>query len=121
MLWMLFADERLSDRILEWKKQAPLIIASFRRDYARMNNTQSVTDLLTCLESRSPMFKKHWNHHEAQGKCQGIRTFQINDIGMVPFDHKTIIVDEEKQLRLVYYAAQPGDDATDRFHAILVK
>lgn len=104
MLWMLFADDRLNSRIVEWAVQAPQVLASFRRDFARAPEDESMVALVGALEEVSPSFKALWNQHDVHGRCEGRRSFMIEGMGAVAFDHSSFIVDEEKHLRLVFYA-----------------
>lgn len=105
MLWMLFADDRLSSRIVEWPVQAPQVLASFRRDFAQAPEDESMVALVDALERMSPSFRTLWNQHDVHGRCEGRRSFMIEGQGPVAFDHSSFIVDEAKHLRLVFYAA----------------
>jgi hypothetical protein len=51
--------------------------------------------------------------------CEGRRSFRVDGIGPVAFDHTTLIVDADKHLRLVFYAAMKGREASERFTARL--
>ena len=104
MLWMLFSDEQLSSRIAEWDRQAPQILASFRRDFAKAPNDEEMMGLVKTLELAAPAFRLLWNRHDVHGHCEGRRSFLIEGQGHVVFDHSTFIVDEERNLRLVVYA-----------------
>lgn len=104
MLWMLFADDGLSNRIVEWHMQAPQVLASFRRDFARAPEDDGMIALVKALEQVSAAFKALWNRHDVHGRCEGRRTFLIDGIGPVVFDHSSFLVDEEQHLRLVFYA-----------------
>jgi transcriptional regulator with XRE-family HTH domain len=105
MLWMLFADDRLNSRIVEWAVQAPQVLASFRRDFAQAPEDESMVALVEALEQVSSSFRTLWNQHDVHGRCEGRRSFMIEGQGPVVFDHSSFIVDEEKHLRLVFYAA----------------
>ncbi len=105
MLWMLFADDRLNSRIMEWAVQAPQVLASFRRDFAQAPEDESMVALVEALEQASLSFRTLWNQHDVHGRCEGRRSFMIDGQGPVAFDHSSFIVDEEKHLRLVFYAA----------------
>ncbi len=109
MLWMLFADDRLNRRIVGWHLQAPQVLASFRRDFARAPEDESMIGLVRALERVSSSFRTLWNQYDVHGRCDGRRSFIVEGQGTVAFDHSSFIVDEEKHLRLVYYAV-----ATDR-------
>jgi len=111
MLWMLFADDRLHRRIVEWDTQAPQILASFRRDYAQAPDDEDMVELVGMLERTSPLFRSLWHRHDVHGRCEGRRSFVVDGIGPVAFDHATFTVDQERHLRLVFYAAAEGDDA----------
>ncbi|MGU3577050.1 helix-turn-helix transcriptional regulator [Brucellaceae bacterium C25G] len=104
MLWMLFADNHLSSRIVEWSAQAPQVLASFRRDFALAPEDESMTELIETLEQLSPSFKALWHQHDVHGRCEGRRSFLVEGREPVTFDHSSFIIDEEKHLRLVFYA-----------------
>ncbi|MBF4651960.1 transcriptional regulator, partial [Serratia marcescens] len=119
MLWMLFADPQLNERLLEWEAQAPQILASFRRDYARAPEDEVMRQRVQALERVSPPFRRLWRQHDIHGRCQGRRSFTLPEIGPVTFDHASFIVDEENHLRLVMYSALPDEPASAAFEALL--
>lgn len=112
MLWMLFADKRLSGRMEGWEKEAPLIVAGFRRGNTKLAPSKMTDAMIAALELRSPLFKKLWSRHEAKGECSGTRIITIDKIGPVLFDHKSMQVDSDRHLSLVYYHAR--NDSMDR-------
>ncbi|QCR38286.1 helix-turn-helix transcriptional regulator [Nissabacter sp. SGAir0207] len=105
MLWMLFADERLSSRIVEWAAQAPQVLASFRRDFAQAPEDEGMVALVETLTHLSAPFEQLWHQHDVHGRCEGRRSFLIEGQGAVAFNHASFIVDQDKHLRLVFYAA----------------
>lgn len=104
MLWMLFADDRLSSRIVDWSGEASQILASFRRDFAKAPYDEDMIGLVDALERSSQGFQQLWRRHAIHGRCQGRRGFVVEERGPVAFEHCTFVVDEEKHLRLVVYA-----------------
>jgi transcriptional regulator with XRE-family HTH domain len=106
MLWMLFGDQILSDRIRDWEEQAPLFVASFRRDFAQASNDREMVELVAALEEISPLFRSLWRSQSVQGRCQGRRSFEMGGIGFVEFDHSTLIVNADEHVRLALYAAK---------------
>lgn len=56
MLWMLFADPELNQRLIGWLEQAPQILASFRRDYARAPQDATMLQRIQALSDVSPNF-----------------------------------------------------------------
>ena len=119
MLWMLFGDDRLSGRMLDWTAQAPQVLASFRRDFAQAPEDAAMLSLVESLEAVSPAFTMLWRRHDVHGKCEGRRSFLLDGIGPVTFDHSSFIVDAEKHLRLVYYAAVADHPRSVAFEEIV--
>lgn len=115
MLWMLFSDDALSGRIVDWLRQAPRIVASFRRDFAQAPDDADMAALVDALLGASPLFAELWRRHDVHGCCRGERSFVIDGAGSVSYEHATFIVDEDRQLRLVIYAAAaaPGEPSPD--------
>lgn len=119
MLWMLFADPELNQRLMGWQEQAPQILASFRRDYARAPQDDTMLQRIQALSEVSPQFRQLWQQHDIHGRCQGQRTFLVARAGEVTFEHASFIVDEDNHLRLVMYSAQPDCPASAAFEAML--
>ncbi|WP_422528074.1 helix-turn-helix transcriptional regulator [Serratia fonticola] len=119
MLWMLFADPELNQRLMGWQEQAPQILASFRRDYARAPQDDTMLQRIQALSEVSPQFRQLWQQHDIHGRCQGQRTFLVAGAGEVTFEHASFIVDEDNHLRLVMYSAQPDCPASAAFEAML--
>lgn len=111
MMWMLFADDRLNSRISEWDSQAGLFVASFRRDFAQAPDDAAMANLVSRLETKSGLFRSLWRGHSVHGRCRGRRSFDVEGIGRVEFDHTTLVVSAEDHLRLALYAATDDDDA----------
>lgn len=84
MLWMLFADPQLNERLLEWEAQAPQILASFRRDYARAPEDEVMRQRVQALERVSPPFRRLWRQHDIHGRCQGRRSFTLRKSARSP-------------------------------------
>ena len=119
MLWMLFADPELNQRLVGWQEQAPQILASFRRDYACAPQDATMLQHIQSLSDISPQFRQLWQQHDIHGRCQGQRTFVVAGAGEVTFEHASFIVDEENHLRLVMYSAQPDCPTSAVFEALL--
>jgi len=50
-----------------------------------------------------------------QWPLPGIRHFQIEGVGHVMLEHTTLTIDEERHLRLVYYAVKSGTPQSHAF------
>lgn len=107
LLWLLFTDPILRERFVGWDKQAPEMLSSFRRDYARAKQEADIHELVDELESVSPEFKLWWRQHEVHASCSGVRSLLVDGVP-TPFEHTSLTIDEDRHLRLVVYA-QPLD------------
>lgn len=105
LLWLLFTDARLRERLDDWEKQAPLMLSNFRRDFARATQEADIHELVNELERVSPEFKTCWRTHDVRTCCHGVRNLVI-DGQSEPFEHTSLTVDEDRHLRLVVYARQ---------------
>lgn len=121
MLWMWFADDRLHGRMAEWENQAPQILASFYRDYAQAPEDEAMNDLVMSLEASSPLFKMLWTRHDVHGRCQGRRNFEIDGVGVVAFEHQTLVVDTDRHLRMAFYATIPDQPNGTRFDNLCLR
>ncbi|MCE8025706.1 helix-turn-helix transcriptional regulator [Billgrantia aerodenitrificans] len=108
LLWMLFTSPGMRELFSPWDEQALQILSSFRRDFVRAIHDTDITGLVAELENVSPDFKAWWQQQDIHGPCQGIRHLQIPTVGQVEFEHTSLSIDEDRHLRLVYYAAKEG-------------
>ncbi|MGF3092372.1 helix-turn-helix transcriptional regulator [Cronobacter sakazakii] len=105
LLWLLFTDPALRTRVVDWEKQAPLMLSSFRRDFTRASQSTDIQELVDELEHVSPEFKTWWRQHHVHAPCNGVRRLLIEE-NPVPFEFTSLTVDEDRHLRLVVYAQQ---------------
>ncbi|ARS53350.1 helix-turn-helix transcriptional regulator [Kushneria konosiri] len=105
LLWMLFAEPALQALMHDWENEVAAILSSFRRDYIKASDDPAMPSLVQMLEGVSETFRTLWHQHEVHAPCQGRRWFNIEGVGPVEFEHTSLIIDESRHLRLVYYAA----------------
>lgn len=103
LLWILFTDPVLRERLVDWQDQALQMLSNFRRDYAHATQEADIQALVTKLQKTSPEFKEWWNRHDVDSPCQGVRVIDINGRPTL-FDHTSMTVDADRHLRLVVYA-----------------
>jgi transcriptional regulator with XRE-family HTH domain len=119
LLRMTFADPALRRYALAWEKDAPRLLASFRRDFAVAPNDEALGNFISEFERLSPEFRAWWRSHDVDGWTRGLSALDVRDVGPVRFEHEMLTVDEDRHLRLVVYAAQPADANTPAFEAML--
>lgn len=115
LLWMLFTYPAMRELFTPWEEQARQILSSFRRDFVRATQAADIAALVKELEKASPDFRDCWRQQDIQGSCQGVRDLHIAALGKVTFEHITLTIDEDRHLKLVYYAARQGCSQTCAF------
>jgi len=105
LLWLLFTDPLLRQRLVGWEEQAPLMLSSFRRDYARATQEADIHALVQELEKVSPEFKRWWRRHDVHAPCAGVRQLTI-DGEQGAYEHTSLTIDADRHLRLIVYARQ---------------
>ncbi|PQK90370.1 helix-turn-helix transcriptional regulator [Pantoea ananatis] len=108
-LWLLFNDELYRKLMQPFDDQLVQMVNSFRRDYAKSPYDHEINALIERLNESSLLFRELWQSHDIYGPCSGIRDFYIKDIGPAKFDHYSLIVDDQKNIRMVYYAVQDAN------------
>ncbi len=115
LLWLLFTAPTIRTLFDPWDDQALQILSSFRRDFVRAPLDPDIGTLVKDLEKVDTEFRTWWRQHDIHGPCQGVRHLRIPDIGLVVFDHTSLTIDVDRDLRLVYYAAREGPAASRLF------
>ncbi|MCQ2031259.1 helix-turn-helix transcriptional regulator [Stutzerimonas zhaodongensis] len=119
-LWLLFTAPLMRALLDPWEDQALQILSSFRRDFVRAPLDPDIGSLVKNLGKVDPDFRSWWRQQDIHGPCQGIRNFNIGAIGNVVFDHTSLIIDVDQDLRLVYYAAKEEQAQSTLFEQWLV-
>ena len=114
-LWLLFTESSFRNLLDPWRDQASQILSSFRRDFVRAPLDPEIGTLVKDLEKCDPDFKMWWRQHDIHGPCQGVRYLQVQEVGAVVFDHTSLMIDIDRDLRLVCYAAKEGQVQSARF------
>lgn len=104
LLWLLFTDPLLHQRVDAWEEQAPLMLSSFRHDFTRGTQEADIRELVNELERVSPEFKHWWRQHDVHASCNGLRKLVLDG------QHTSLTVDEDRHLRLVVYTQQQPSD-----------
>ncbi|HRL20956.1 helix-turn-helix transcriptional regulator [Alcaligenes sp. SDU_A2] len=112
-LWMLFTDERTRVRMQDWKEQLPGLVAGFRRDFVAAQLAPDFVELVNELERVSPEFKVLWRQQDIQQACRGRAWFGLEGQPMRQYEHTTLIVDQDKHLRLQVHVPVEEADYSD--------
>jgi len=108
LLWLLFTDAAMYERLDAWKEQAQRMLSSFRRGFAKALQETDIHDLVNELERVSPEFKAWWRQHNVHASCHHGHKLVV-DGQIVAFEHTSLTVDENRHLKLVVYIRQQED------------
>ncbi|UYG00710.1 helix-turn-helix transcriptional regulator [Halomonas sp. GD1P12] len=111
LLWLLFTDPAIRALFDPWQAQARQMLGSFKRDAARAPADPALNALVETLSQVDEEFRVWWPDQEIHGPCLGVRTLSVAPLGAVEVEHISLTIDDERHLRLVYYAAR--DDALE--------
>ncbi|KQR57988.1 XRE family transcriptional regulator [Acidovorax sp. Leaf160] len=115
LLWMLFADGPTQALFDPWDEQALQMLSRFRRDFVKATQEPDICALIKDLEKVSPDFREWWQKQDIHGSDLGCRRLRLNGLGPVAFEYTKLTIDEDRHLRLVYYAALEDDGSNRGF------
>lgn len=64
-----------------------------------------MAELVEALKLASVEFKQWWQQHDANALYTGVRILLVDD-AIIPYEYTSLILDEDRHLRLVVYAEQ---------------
>ncbi|HEX7734131.1 MAG TPA: helix-turn-helix transcriptional regulator [Ktedonobacteraceae bacterium] len=102
MVWRLFTTPIMS-RSPRWEQVARGTLAEFRTANARYPGDSSFEDLIEDLKRVSPEFREWWPHHDARSALEGHKTIEHQRLGRLEFEHITLQVVNDSDVRIVIY------------------
>lgn len=103
LLWILFTDVELRERLPDWETQAVQMLSSFRRDYAHATQEADIQALVMSLKKVSSEFGQWWSRYDVHVPCPGKLDVRVDGRNAV-FEHTSMTIDADRHLRLVVYA-----------------
>ncbi|NYT76948.1 helix-turn-helix domain-containing protein [Alcaligenaceae bacterium] len=119
LIWMLFADGPTRALFDPWGDQALQMLSHFRRDFVKATQEPDICALIKELERLSPEFRQWWQEQDIHGSDYGWRRLSLEGLGPVTFHYTKLTIDQDRHLRLVYYAAMEDDGSDQGFAAWL--
>lgn len=114
LIWMLFVDGPTRELFDPWRDQALQMLSHFRRDFVKATQEPDICALIKELERLSPEFREWWQEQDVQGADHGWRRLNLEGLGPVAFEYAKLTIDQDRHLRLVYYAAMEGDEKSSQ-------
>lgn len=110
ILWLVFCEEDVKNKIPDWEKVAGSLVASFRADLARTGASDRVKTLVQLLCDTSPQFCAFWASQDVSLHGAGLKKIQYPDVGMLTLEYTTLSVEGKPGLSMVIYNPATNDD-----------
>jgi transcriptional regulator with XRE-family HTH domain len=120
-LWLMFMDPPRRDLFVHWERNARVMVAKARADYARHIGDPAWDELIATLNDVSPCFRRLWERHEVAQPGEGRKHLEHPVAGRMVFDHAVFrgVVDPEQ--RLILYSPSCQDDTAAKLAALMAE
>lgn len=110
IIWLLFCDAQLRERLACWADDAGYMIALLRAGMADHVGEPAWQDLVATLSERSPDFARMWARHDVTGPALRIKEIAHPTAGPLRLETASLLLADRPGLRMTVHT--PADDAT---------
>jgi transcriptional regulator with XRE-family HTH domain len=107
---LMFLDEEMRGRYLDWEEVARLTLANFRAALARNIDQPEAKALVDHLQDSDPHFAAWWDLHEVQEKTSGVKRFRGPDGETTHWHFQSVLSPSSDDQRLIVYTPATGPD-----------
>ena len=118
-VWFLFTDPAQRTAYTHWETLAQQVMAQFRADSARYPGDPGFTELIADLHRVSPEFRAWWSRHDVRGPLDGPKEIFHPVVGRLVFQHTTLQVPANPDLKLMIYVPLPEADTAAKLQQLL--
>jgi hypothetical protein len=105
---LMFLDEEMRGRCLDWEEVARLTLANFRAALARNINQPEAKALVDHLQESDLHFAEWWDLHEVQEKTSGVKRFRGPDGEPTYWHFQSVLSPSSGDQRLIVYTPATG-------------
>ncbi|BCL80278.1 transcriptional regulator [Ktedonobacteria bacterium brp13] len=103
LIWRLFTSPTMRERP-NWEMVARATLAEFRAARAHYPGDRWFEEMIEDLKQISPEFCRWWPHHDVRGALDGHKVMQHPTLGHLEFEHLTLQVLSNPDIRIMIYA-----------------
>ncbi len=103
----------------DWDESARLILAEFRSDYGRHVGDPWFAELIRDLEAASPQFRQWWTQYDVLEPMDRRKVMNHPVMGTLVFEHVTLLVPENPDLKLMIYSPLPECDTPNKLRQLM--
>ncbi len=119
IVWLLFTDPLIRERIVGWEPFARAALASLRACNAQHPGDVSFQHLIKQLREASPEFRRWWRSHEVRRFAANPLDFEHPEIGRLTLCPSLFLVAGDQDLSLFTYTAAPGSESAAKLEALM--
>lgn len=101
LLWLLFANSEIRQRLHPWESHARRLLTHFRHDFARATQEPDILNLVKTLEKTAPEFAHLWAQADMPIRTDTPYRLHLAH-GVKRYAVSALTIDEQRHLRLVY-------------------
>ncbi len=118
-LWRMFMVPESRRLLVDWDREAALMVASFRAEAGRDLTEPDYQELISELVAGSPGFAALWARQDVRGRQEGLKRLNHPQLGRLDLEFTTYWVSEQPSLKLYLYTPAHGGDTEARLEAAL--
>lgn len=116
LIWQFFVNHEVKRRFRAWDLVAGGLVAEFHTARARYLEDPSFDGLIEDLKEASADFGRLWLQHDARSVLDGSIELEHPSLGLLAFEHLTLQVPRDPDVRLMMYLPSPETRAKLAHH-----
>ncbi|GCE23055.1 helix-turn-helix transcriptional regulator [Dictyobacter kobayashii] len=119
IIWTIFTAPEKRIAGSHWEQVAQAILAEFRSESARYAGEEWFKQLVADLQHASPEFRAWWPRHDVRGRTDGYKEFEHPMVGRLLFEHSTLQVPANPDIKIMIYTPVPGTPTADLLQQLI--
>lgn len=119
VIWRVFTRPPEGVRYAAWVPIAQKVLAEFRAEIARYADDAWLKQLIADLQRISPEFRDWWPRYDVRGYMDTTKEFEHPVVGRLVFEHTTLQVPTNPDLKIMIYLPKPGTDTASKMQQLL--
>jgi transcriptional regulator with XRE-family HTH domain len=110
VVWAFFTDPARKRLIVDWEREARLLVAQFRASAGLNAGDPFFTEFVENLSHVSEDFRAFWSQHDVMKRPGGYKIINHPEVGKLVLQHNTFLVSDQPNLKLVLFTPMPEAD-----------
>ncbi|WP_308164382.1 helix-turn-helix transcriptional regulator [Nonomuraea sediminis] len=106
--WLVFLDEQVRARYVNWEVKARNVVAYLRRDHGRHPGDAAFAALIEELSAGSADFRRLWAEQEVADRVGGEYRMRHPAVGELTLSFESFQASGDPDISLIAYTAEPG-------------